>query len=192
MNYIYGSKLFRSSSRKEHIKANMSNPINTELVTQLSNMIDSVDDDTNMIEPAVDDTLENSDSTSDDTRTIADEDIDQTSFAGEGESSTKLDSADPSEVIEPQSDIADSRESTISDTSDDATELETVLNTNLNTQGVLRCTEKDDELWVYYNDDINISKILPDIMDEIDNSSITDLSFSRIARSNNAIVFDRK
>lgn len=170
----------------------MSNPINTELVTQLSSMVDSVDDDTNIVEPDVDDTLENSDSISDDIHTVDDEDIDQASFNDEDNSNTELDSADPSEINELQSDIPDSEESSISDTSDDATKLETALNANSNTQGVLRCTEKDDELWVYYNDDVNISKILPDIMDEIDSSSITNLSFSRIARSNNAIVFDRK
>ena len=176
MNYIYGAKLFRSSCRKEHIKANMSNSINTELVTQLSSMIDTVDDDTD--EPVVDLIPDDADSTVEELGIVDDEAEDNSSISED----------DFTETDEPQSDNIDSEDPTV----DDTDRLEAALNGNSNTQGVIRCAEKDDEIWVYYNDDINISKILPDIMDELDASNITDMSFSRIARSNNAIVFDRK
>lgn len=186
MNYIYGAKLFRSSCRKEHIKANMANPINTELVTQLSSMIDTVDDDTD--ETIADPIPEDADSTVEELDIVDDEDTDPADSNDEIEDDSSASEEDFPETDELQSDNIDSEDSTV----DDIDRLEAALNGSSNTQGVIRCAEKDDEIWVYYNDDINISKILPDIMDELDANNITDISFSRIARSNNAIVFDRK
>lgn len=186
VNYIYGAKLFRSSCRKEHIKANMANPINTELVTQLSSMIDTVDDDTD--ETIVDPIPEDADATLEDPGMVDDEDTSPSNSSDEDEDNGAISEEDFPETDEPQPDNIDSEDPTV----DDTDRLEAALNGNSNTQGVIRCAEKDDEVWVYYNDDINISKILPDIMDELDANNITDMSFSRIARSNNAIVFDRK
>lgn len=186
VNYIYGAKLFRSSCRKEHIKANMANPINTELVTQLSSMIDIVDDDTD--EDIVDPIPEDADSTVEEPDIVDDEDTNPADSNDEDEDNGSISEEDFPEPDEPQSDSIGAEDPTV----DDIDRLEAALNGNSNTQGVIRCAEKDDEIWVYYNDDINISKILPDIMDELDASNITDISFSRIARSNNAIVFDRK
>lgn len=186
MKYIYGCKLFRSSDRKDHIRANIANPINTELVTQLSSMIDTVDDDTD--ETFVDSIPEDADSTVEEPDMVDDEDTDPAGSSDEIEDDSSASEEDFPETDELQSDNIDSEGST----ADDADRLEAVLNGSSNTQGVIRCAEKDDEIWVYYNDDINISKILPDIMDELDASNITDMSFSRIARSNNAIVFGRK
>ncbi len=186
LNYIYGAKLFRSSCRKEHIKVNMANPINTELVTQLSSMIDTVDNDTD--EDIVDPIPEDADSTVEEPDMVDDEDTDQADSNDEIEDDSSASEEDFPETDEPQSDNIGAEDTTV----DDTDRLEAALNGNSNTQGVIRCAEKDDEIWVYYNDDINISKILPDIMDELDASNITDISFSRIARSNNAIVFDRK
>ena len=186
MKYIYGCKMFRSSDRKDHIRANIANPINTELVTQLSSMIDTVDDDTD--ETIVDSIPEDADSTVEEPDIVDDEDTDQASSSDEDEDNGAISEEDFPETGEPQPDNIDSEDPTVNDTD----RLESALNSNSNTQGVIRCAEKDDEIWVYYNDDINISKILPDIMDELDANNITDISFSRIARSNNAIVFDRK
>lgn len=186
VNYIYGAKLFRSSCRKEHIKANIADPINTELVTQLSSMIDTVDDDTD--ETIVDPIPEDADSTVEEPDIVDDKDTDPVDSNDEDEDNGSASEEDFPETGEPQPDNIDSEDPTVNDTD----RLESALNGNSNTQGVVRCAEKDDEIWVYYNDDINISKILPDIMDELDANNITDMSFSRIARSNNAIVFDRK
>lgn len=186
LNYIYGAKLFRSSCRKEHIKANIADPINTELVTQLSSMIDTVDDDTDAT--IVDPIPEDADATLEEPGMVNDEDTSPSDSSDEDEDNGSISEEDFPETGESQPDNIDSEDPTVNDTD----RLEAALNSNSNTQGVIRCAEKDDEIWVYYNDDINISKILPDIMDELDASNITDMSFSRIARSNNAIVFDRK
>lgn len=186
MKYIYGCKLFRSSDRKDHIRANIADPINTELVTQLSSMIDTVDDDTD--EPIDDPLLDDADSTVEEPDMVDDGDNNPADSSDEYEGNSSTSEEDFPEAAEPQSDNIDAEDPTV----DDTDRLEATLNSNSNTQGVIRCAEKDDEIWVYYNDDINISKILPDIMDELDASNITDMSFSRIARSNNAIVFDRK
>lgn len=186
MKYIYGCKLFRSSDRKDHIRANIANPINTELVTQLSSMIDTVDYDTD--ETIVDPIPEDADSTVEEPDMVDDEDANPADSNDEIKDDSSESEEDFPEPDEPQSDSIDAEDPTV----DDIDRLESALNGNSNTQGVIRCAEKDDEIWVYYNDDINISKILPDIMDELDANNITDMSFSRIARSNNAIVFDRK
>lgn len=186
MKYIYGCKLFRSSDRKDHIRANIANPINTELVTQLSSMIDTVDDDTD--EAIVDPIPEDADSTVEEPDMVDDEDTDTADSNDKIEDDSLASEEDFPEPDELQTDNIDSADPTV----DDIDRLEVALNGNSNTQRVIRCAEKDDEIWVYYNDDINISKILPDIMDELDANNITDMSFSRIARSNNAIVFDRK
>lgn len=186
MKYIYGCKLFRSSDRKDHIRANIANPINTELVTQLSSMIDTVDDDTD--ETIVDPIPEDADATLEEPGMVDDEDTSPSDSSDEDEDNGSASEEDFPETDELQSGNIDSEDSTV----DDTDRLEAALNGSSNTQGVIRCAEKDDEIWVYYNDDINISKILPDIMDELDANNITDMSFSRIARSNNAIVFDRK
>lgn len=182
LNYIYGCKLFRSSDRKDHIRANIANPINTELVTQLSSMIDTVDDDTDETIP------EDADATLEEPGMVDDEDTSPSDSSDEDEDNGSISEEDFPETGELHPDNIDSEDPTV----DDIDRLESALNSNSNTQGVIRCAEKDDEIWVYYNDDINISKILPDIMDELDARNITDMSFSRIARSNNAIVFDRK
>lgn len=64
------------------------------------------------------------------------------------------------------------------------------LNAREDTAGVLRLAIDDDELWIYYKDEVNIGDIMVDVIEVLNGANYTYLSFSRLARSNNAIVFD--
>ena len=64
------------------------------------------------------------------------------------------------------------------------------LNGREDTTGVIRAVITDNELWLYYKDEVNIGDIMVDVIEVLNGTAYTNLSFSRLARSNNAIVFD--
>ena len=66
------------------------------------------------------------------------------------------------------------------------------MNSKEDTAGVQRITVDDKELWIYYEDKVNIGDIMVNVIEALNASAYTYLSFSRLARSNNAIVFDIK
>lgn len=57
-------------------------------------------------------------------------------------------------------------------------------------KGVTRIVVKDAELWIYYNDDTNLNNVMTADVDLIAELGYSYLEFNRLARSNNAIVFD--
>lgn len=63
------------------------------------------------------------------------------------------------------------------------------LNDNEDTAGVVRVAKKNDELWVYYDDKINLNNIMIDIIEFINGLGYSDMEFNRVARSDNAMVF---
>lgn len=76
---------------------------------------------------------------------------------------------------------------------DAALEVDTIkgsLNVKAETAGVIRVRVKDKELWVYYQDSINLNSVMPDVIDTMNTLGYTYLEFSRLARTDNAIVFD--
>ena len=64
------------------------------------------------------------------------------------------------------------------------------LNAREDTTGVTRLEVKDKELWVYYNDDTNLNDKMVEVISVLNSTGYTYLKFNRLARSNNAIVFD--
>ena len=48
----------------------------------------------------------------------------------------------------------------------------------------------DHELWIYYNDDSNLNDKMIEVISVLNSTGYTYLKFNRLARSNNAIVFD--
>ena len=74
----------------------------------------------------------------------------------------------------------------------DASVIKGTLNSKEDTAGVQRITVDDKELWIYYEDKVNIGDIMVNVIETLNASAYTYLSFSRLARSNNAIVFDIK
>lgn len=68
-------------------------------------------------------------------------------------------------------------------------EVRSLLNTDENTQGINRVLVKDNELWIYYNDSINLNNVMGPAIEKLSSSGYDYLDFNRLARSDNAIVF---
>lgn len=213
MKYIYGCKMFRSSSRKDHIRANIANPINVELVQQIQDLTD--DEDTLANSPSEGSSANNkerkilkgpSSSPSggsyspsfNDNSEPSDEDI----FIPDDE--TNNDSIDSEKIDEsPESDdnvddgssddeVESSEEITaVVEDELDINQLKSILNNSSLTYGVSRISERKNEVWVYYNDDINLNPMLSDIIYSVESSKFKNLEFNRIARSDNAVVFEK-
>lgn len=71
----------------------------------------------------------------------------------------------------------------------DLTSLKATLNSREETTGVTRIAEKENEIWIYYNDDTNLNEIMTDVIEYLMNNGYDILEFNRLARSDNAIVF---
>ena len=68
-------------------------------------------------------------------------------------------------------------------------EIKGMLNFKDSTCGVSRILVKDNELWIYYNDDVNLNNIMDGVIELLNAASYTYLEFNRLARSDNAMVF---
>lgn len=67
--------------------------------------------------------------------------------------------------------------------------LKGTLNGRVETAGVIRIAEKENEIWIYYNDDVNLNDVMVDVIECITCLDVQPLEFNRLARSDNAIVF---
>lgn len=200
-NMIFASKMYRSSSRKDKIRSAINNPINKELLIQLASYIKDKDED----EP-----LDTSEENIKDNTSVELEEINtcDTSTSYEADmtggnvtaaTSTANIAAKP-EILDTSAVTADlgANESEFnSNTSIDRTvtfvspsEVAGILNANEDTAGVERAKIKDSELWIYYNDKLNLNNLMTSAIKLLDASSHYQLSFNRLARSENAIVFD--
>lgn len=79
---------------------------------------------------------------------------------------------------------------TLDDVVSDIAVIKGTLNSREDTSGVSRIEVKDSELWVYYNDDSNLNDKMIEVISVLNSTGYTYLKFNRLARSNNAIVFD--
>lgn len=69
-------------------------------------------------------------------------------------------------------------------------EIKGTLNARQECAGVNRVMFKDmEELWVYYNDEINLNNVMTAVIELFNAIGYTYLEFNRLARSANAIVF---
>lgn len=71
----------------------------------------------------------------------------------------------------------------------DLSVLKNTLNSRQDTSGVTRIAEKEKEIWIYYNDDVNLNNIMTDVIEYLLDSGYEMFEFNRLARSDNAIVF---
>ena len=79
---------------------------------------------------------------------------------------------------------------TIDDLIAETDTIKGTLNAREDTKGVSRLEVKDSELWIYFNDDSNLNDKMIDVISVLNSTGYTYLKFNRLARSNNAIVFD--
>lgn len=85
---------------------------------------------------------------------------------------------------------ADTKVCPVIDIASESEVIKGTLNSREDTSGVLRIAIDDNELWIYYKDEVNIGDIMVNVIEVINGAGYTYLTFSRLARSNNAIVFD--
>ena len=122
---------------------------------------------------------------------------DEPSSDESGSDSTDTDASVPElDTSEPISDDSVEQSTVIASSStekDAALEVETIkgsLNVKEETAGVSRIRVKDKELWIYYQDTVNLNNVMSSVIDTMNALGYTYLEFSRLARSDNAIVFD--
>ena len=72
----------------------------------------------------------------------------------------------------------------------DAEILKGTLNSREDTKGVSRVVVKDSEVWIYYQDKVNLNNIMEPAIELLGVSGFNHLEFNRLARSSNAIVFE--
>lgn len=214
MKNIFASKLYLSSTRKTRIMAAIKDPNNLELVQQVAEYLDDEFIDPKYLDPNHSDSKSSTDNSSvQDVDHIEDNSEDTFSrssrMPSSGFSSKGFDAMDDmfddnSYSGEATSDESSVEESTPSDDENNvplessksikaSVVLDVVkgtLNSRQDTSGVERVVEKDNELWIYYNDSINLNKVMSDATQELMIQGYSMLEFNRLARSNNAIVFD--
>lgn len=216
MKDILCSKLYLSSSRKDKILAAIQDPNNRELVQQVASYLDDEFIDKRYLDPdSSDDSVQEKEEDSG----VNEKGGDDRGFSGGGStlgggfSSSGFSSMD--DIFDDESgegESSDSDEAVTSDETDGDTDdiveepviessksikaslvldvVKGTLNARQDTAGVDRVVEKENELWVYYNDNINLNKVMSEAAQELILQGYSMLEFNRLARSNNAIVFD--
>lgn len=104
---------------------------------------------------------------------------------------------DGAEVAEPEDTAVENSQSRLNGTNIVASsdiqslpeEIKGTLNARQDCFGVNRVMVKDNELWIYYNDDINLNNVMTNVIELFNSAGYTYLEFNRLARSANAIVF---
>lgn len=210
LKIIYSSKLYKASSRKDKIRANINNPINVELVQQIADYVDANEPkqlDTKVNEPSesvvkrsdhptpnhgadkINHSSESDVSPSDDIEPmpglIADDE-------------TISDEPQPAQPEDESAEEINQSEKLTDDTvqgaegicsSIDINQIKDELNDSPLTEGVVRVANKAREIWVYFNDNTNLNDIMVNVIDSIFSRYGAQLEFNRLARSENAMVF---
>lgn len=94
---------------------------------------------------------------------------------------------EPAPAEEP---VAESTRITSStDVQDTIEQLKGSINMRQETSGVNRILKKEDEIWIYYEDKVNLNNVMGPVIELVNALGYTNLEFNRLARSDNAIVF---
>ena len=210
LKIIYSSKLYKASSRKDKIRANINNPINVELVQQIADYVDANEPkqlDTKVNEPSesvvkrsdhpapnrgADKTNHSSESDvspSDDIEPMPGLIVDEETISDEPQPAEFED--EPAEDITESEKLADNTVEGIEDISSsiDTIQIKDELNESPLTEGVIRVADKAREIWIYFNDNTNLNDIMVNVIDSIFSRYGAQLEFNRLARSENAMVF---
>ena len=70
--------------------------------------------------------------------------------------------------------------------------IKKLLNDQEDAQGVVRVDIDDKDVWIYYDDKVNLNDVLDNVISIIKSNGYDMLKFSRLARTDNAVVFDIK
>lgn len=202
---IYGSKFYKTSKYTDKINAAIADPSNVGLVKQLASYLDNDYQKAEYVNPSK---LEDDQAKLDnETGSIDDGDLDMdglevddnfsqddlvqypSSDAMLGDvNATEPDSIDGVDLNN-HNDLVEESTFINASTDLDIEVLKGTLNSREDTQGVARVQQKENELWLYYSDDVNLNNIMTNVI-EYSTSYYSNLTFNRLARSENAIVFE--
>lgn len=222
MNAIFASKLFRSSTRQDKIRAALADPVNMELVQQLRSYLDEPYQKMGLMDPQPEEPE------TDASEAPAEAEAEESSSVPESSSSAPSHTSAPSHVSGPSSDpmnipglniedetsseeppasepsepssneepapseepVAESTKITSSTNVQDTIEqLKGSINMRQETSGVNRILKKEDEIWIYYEDKVNLNNVMGPVIELVNALGYSNLEFNRLARSDNAIVF---
>lgn len=205
---IYASKLFKSSTRQDAIRAKISSAENIKLVQQLIGELDEEYHTVNTVVPELKDKIEEkkkelnnqTDDTDDSTveETLTSHHAGSTPSPSVGAPVSLADDSDNSDVSTENDQAEDTKPDDEKEPVEQSTSVEVIpldeikgtLNVSNDTAGVSRIAFKENEMWIYYNDDINLNSIMTDVIERLNTCGYTYLVFNRLARSNNAIIFE--
>ena len=210
MKIIYSSKLYKASSRKDKIRANINNPINVELVQQIADYVDANEPkqlDTKVNEPSesvvkrsdhpapnrgadkINHSSEPDAGPSDDIEPMPGLIADDQTISDEPQPAQPED--EPAEEINESEKLTDDTVQGVEGicSSIDINQIKDELNDSPLTEGVIRVANKAREIWVYFNDNTNLNDIMVNVIDSIFSRYGAQLEFNRLARSENAMVF---
>ena len=210
LKIIYSSKLYRASSRKDKIRANINNPINVELVQQIADYVDANEPkqlDTKVNEPSesvvkrsdhpapnrgadkINHSSESDVSPSDDIEPMPGLIVDEETISDEPQPAQPEDES--AEEINESEKLTDDTVQGVEGicSSIDINQIKDELNDSPLTEGVIRVANKAREIWVYFNDNTNLNDIMVNVIDSIFSRYGAQLEFNRLARSENAMVF---
>lgn len=199
MKQLYACKMYKSSTRKSKIQAALSNPVNQPLVTQLRSYLDDEYRKEEILEPDIEMKKEKGspvkdehiDESSKDDKKVIDDNTKFSNPNGDKEDIDVEDADKGNDSSEDDNNVNSSKKFAIR-SSIDLDSLKGTMNAVSDTCGVQRVKIDEDkkELWVYYNDDINLNDIMTPLIELLESSSYNYLIFNRLARSGNAVVFE--
>ena len=199
MKQLYACKMYKSSTRKSKIQAALSNPVNQPLVTQLRSYLDDEYRKEEILEPDIEMKKEKGspvkdeyiDESSTDDKKVIDDNTKFSNPNGDKEDIDVEDADKGNDSSEDDNNVNSSKKCAIR-SSIDLDSLKGTMNAVSDTCGVQRVKIDEDkkELWVYYNDDINLNDIMTPLIELLESSSYNYLIFNRLARSGNAVVFE--
>lgn len=198
-NVVLSSSLFAVSTKKAKIMAALTNPLNAELIQQ---SVSDLPDDTlaklnegDNQEPNKDGASPASEGTKSITSDpkpikfkVADHAVEKDTAALEDDDSSKdSDNSVETNPVDVTSSVS------VDCVVLDAEVIKSTLNGRDDTCGVVSIALKDSgvsELWIYYDDETNLNDTIYAVVSVFNSCGYNMLKFNRLARSNNAIVFD--
>ena len=108
---------------------------------------------------------------------------------GSSDTSSSADNVDSATHVTAACGVSLPRIDVTDDMRNEVESIKGTLNSQQLTCGVTRVAVKDDEVWCYYNDSVNLNEVMVEAIDLVSKAGYSYLEFNRLARSDNAIVF---
>lgn len=188
---ILSSHIIRSNKHRDQIKSAITDPINHELVQQLSEYIDWDDVDEEVIDELKgEDNKDNVNEEEVPEEHIEDEDMPEKDKPHKPDKLNKPTNPDSDKPDKPEEDKVEEPELE-SATKIPTNKIESAIKTTLtqlqSSKDINLISIKGNEIWVRYNDTVNLNDIMYDTIKCVTDN--TDLTFNRLARFDNSIVF---